>query len=88
MRTTVTLDDALFKELKKIAHRDGISMKLAVNRALQLGIANMERTPRRRTYRAPTFAMGEPKVPSLDKSLALASALEDEEVARELALRK
>lgn len=88
MRTTVTLDDALFKELKKIAHRDGISLKLAVNRALQLGIQNMDRAPRRRPYRAPTFAMGAALVPNLDKSLALASALEDDEVARELAQRK
>lgn len=88
MRTTLTVDDALMKELKKIAHRDGISLKLVVNRAIQAGIAQLDKAPRRRPYRATTFAMGEPRVPNLDKSLALASALEDEEIARKLAVRK
>jgi hypothetical protein len=32
--------------------------------------------------------MGRPAVRDLDKSLAIAAALEDEEVARKLALRK
>lgn len=88
MRTTLTLDDALLKELKTIALRDGISLKLAVNRAIRVGIQHLDTAPRRRPYRAATFAMGEPRVPSLDKSLALANALEDEEVARELAVGK
>jgi hypothetical protein len=88
VRTTLTLDDALLKELKKIAHRDGVPLKLVVNRAIRAGIQHMEKAPSRRPYRAPTFAMGQPHVPSLDKSLLLAATLEDEEVARELAVRK
>jgi hypothetical protein len=88
VRTTLTLDDALLKELKKIAHREGVPLKLVVNRAIRAGIRQLEATPTRRAYRVPTFAMGAALVPSLDKSLAIAAALEDEEVARELSLRK
>jgi hypothetical protein len=32
--------------------------------------------------------MGQPRVPDLDKALALAGRLEDDEIARKLALRK
>jgi hypothetical protein len=38
-------------------------------------------------YQCPGFGLGAPVVP-LEKALSLAGALEDEEVARELALRK
>lgn len=38
-------------------------------------------------YRCPAFAMGAPLRP-LDKALSLADRLEDDEVARELLLRK
>jgi hypothetical protein len=40
-------------------------------------------------YRSPTFSMGPPASRfDLDKALAAAAALEDEETARELSLRK
>ncbi len=44
------------------------------------------RRPRRR-YREQTQAMGAPSV-RLDKALALAAALEDEEIVRKMKLRK
>jgi hypothetical protein len=87
MRTTLTIDDGLASELKELAHREGLPFKIVVNRALRAGLQHLAKAPRRRPYRTPTFAMGRPRLP-LDKALAIATSLEDEEVARELGLRK
>jgi hypothetical protein len=55
-----------------------------LRRGLEADVSQRQRNP----SRGRTFAMGQPLVPSLDKSLVLAAALEDEEIARKLALRK
>lgn len=86
MRTTVDIDPHLLKRLRAEAHRRGVSFKDALNGALRRGLEERPRGPRRE-YRCPTFAMGVPLRP-LDKALALADALEDEEIARKLSLRK
>lgn len=88
MRTTLTIDDQLFAELKERAHREGVPLKQVVNQALRRGLDASRQPPRRGSYRARTYAMGRALVPSLDKSLAIAAALEDEEIARKLVLRK
>ena len=89
MRTTLTLDEDLIKALKDIAHREGAPFKRIVNRVLRVGLAaGRHRPQRRRPFRTKTFAMGHPLVANLDKSLQLAAALEDEEIARKLSLRK
>jgi hypothetical protein len=87
MRTTLTINDALYRDLRRAALAAGTSLKEMVNRALRAGLEGSARTPRRRRFRGRTFRMGEPLV-SLEKALALAGALEDEEVARKEALRK
>ncbi|HET7038393.1 MAG TPA: hypothetical protein VFH97_00815 [Gemmatimonadales bacterium] len=86
MRTTVDIDAHLLKRLRAEAHRRGISFKELLNRALHRGLDERSKSAAR-PYRCPTFAMGAP-LRSLDKALALADALEDAEVAGELALRK
>jgi hypothetical protein len=86
VRTTLTIDDELMRELKEVAHREGVPLKLVVNRALRLGLGAAK--PQRRRYRSRTFGMGAVRIPSLDKALAVAAALEDEEIARKLELRK
>ena len=89
MRTTLTIDDDLMRALKDAAHRDGVPLKQLVNRALRRGLDALEGTTAGRPYRCPTFAMGEPEARwNLDKALAVADELEDEEIARELDLRK
>jgi hypothetical protein len=88
MRTTLTIDDHLMAELKERAHREGVPLKQIVNQTLRRGLDTNRQPDKRKPYRATTYAMGQPLVPSLDKSLALAAALEDEEIARKLALRK
>lgn len=86
MRTTVDIESGLLKRLQTEAHRRGVSFKAFLNRVLHRGLE--DRPARGRTpYRCPTFAMGAPLRP-LDKALALADELEDEEIARDLTLRK
>jgi len=86
MRTTVDLDGNLIKRLRAEAHRRGLSFKDLLNRVVQRGLAERP-TAEPAPYRCPTFAMGAPLRP-LDKALALADALADEEAARELTLRR
>ena len=88
MRSTVRIDDDLMVELKRRAHDAGVSLTRMLNRTLRVGLTSPERRGRRaRPYRQRTVAMGRP-LADLDKALALAADLEDEEVARKLALRK
>jgi hypothetical protein len=87
MRTTVRLESELLERLKARARAENISLTRMVNRAIRAGLEvdAAARRPQRR-YRERVQAMGTPRL-SLDKALALAAALEDEEVVRELAAR-
>jgi hypothetical protein len=88
MRTTVQIDDGLLRTLKEQAHREGTSLAKLVNRVLRQGLdVSEQRRKSVRPYREKTFAMGQPKV-NLDKALALAAALEDEETLEKLVRRK
>jgi hypothetical protein len=88
MRTTVRIDDDLLRDLREQAHRQGTSLATLVNRALRHGVSVLKKgTKPARPYRERTFAMGRPKV-NLDKALAMAASLEDEEVCQELDQRK
>lgn len=87
MRTTVDIDSHLLRRLRAEAHRRGVTFKELLQGIIRRGLE--ERPPAAGRYRARTFAMGMPTQPvNLDKALALSATLEDEEVARELALRK
>ena len=87
LRTTVRLDDELLERLEERARAEKISLTRMLNRVVEAGLESGARRRRaRRAYREQTHAMGAPRV-ALDKALALAAALEDEEIARELATR-
>ena len=88
MRTTVAIDDDLLQELRQQAHDEGTSLAKLINRFLRRGIQG-ERTvsEQQPPFRQRTYPMGEPRL-NLDKALALAALLEDEEVAQKMALRK
>lgn len=88
MRTTLVIDDHVMRELKDKAHRTGQPLKRVVNDALRLGLAQLQRPSRKRPYRVKTYSMGYPPRVNLDKALEIASALEEEEIARKLRLRK
>lgn len=88
MRTTVRLDDELIEQLKARARKEKLSLTRLLNRALRDGLrAQRTGKPRRRLYREQPLPMGPAKV-DLTKALALAAALEDEEILRKLSLGK
>jgi hypothetical protein len=86
MRTTIDLDTDLLKRLRDAAHREGVSFKALLHRVLRRGLT-MHAPAHPTPYAVPTVPMGAPLRP-LDKALALADALEAEEIARELGQRK
>jgi hypothetical protein len=59
-----------------------------VDRTLRAGLrAGGLRRPKQQMFRERACSLGAPRV-ALDKALALAAALEDEEIVREFTLRK
>jgi plasmid stability protein len=88
MRTTLTLDESLARELKKRAAASGRPFKAVVNEAIARGLAGGSR-PAAKRYRLRTVSLGGAQEGvDLTKAVRLAAALEDEEWARKLALRK
>ncbi|HSY49368.1 MAG TPA: DUF2191 domain-containing protein [Thermoanaerobaculia bacterium] len=89
MRTTLTLDDQLAQELKEVAHRAGKPFKDVVNETLRDGLRSKRARPSPKPYRLVTVSLGgvRPGL-NLDKALSIADAVEDEEIARKLELRK
>jgi predicted DNA-binding ribbon-helix-helix protein len=88
MRTTLTLEDRLLRELKQIAHDTNTPLKKVVEKVLREGLRSLRTAPRPRPYRARTFRMGRPTGVNLDKALDIAAAGEDEELTRKMVLRK
>ena len=85
MRTTLTIEDHIARDLKELAHRTGKPFKVVVNEALQAGLVagGTRRTPR--PYRLHPASLGRLRGEvNLDKSLALADILEDEERGHEI----
>jgi hypothetical protein len=88
MRTTLTLEADLAAALKTEARRSGRPLKRIVNEALRAGLAARKGPPPRR-YRQRVVSLGGvlPGI-DLDRALRLAEALEDENLARRLEMRK
>lgn len=63
--------------------QQGLTFKEAVNRAIRDSLG--EDRPR---YKTPTASMGVPHNVDLDRSLAVAATMEDEEIVRKIDLRK
>jgi len=87
VRTTVTLDPDVAAKLKEETRARGISFKEALNSSVRRGLASAESSSGK-PYRVRTQRMGARPGVDLDKALALAGRLEDEEILRKLALRK
>ena len=87
MRTTVDIELPLLKRLRAEAQRRGIPVKKLLQGLIRRGL--QERPGNQGPYRALSFSMGSPNSSlRMDKALAIASGLEDEEIARELTVRK
>lgn len=89
MRTTLTIDDNLAKELRKRAYKSGRPFKEVVNRVLRAGIEAEQSLPKSRPYKVKPVSLGGvlPGI-NLDKALRLADEIEDMEIAGKIQLRK
>jgi hypothetical protein len=88
MRTTLTIDDAIAKALRDLAHKSNRSFKEVVNETLQAGLS-AKRAPKAKPYRVRPASLGSPAPGiNLDKALALADAMGDQELAAKIELRK
>ena len=88
MRTTLRIEDSLLADLKRRACDERCSLTEVVNRVLRRGMrATSEEGVPGESYRETTHAMGQPKL-NLDKALALAAAMEDEQAVEKLLRRK
>jgi hypothetical protein len=89
MRTTLTLDDQVARDLKQLANRTGKALEVVVNETLRAGLAAEQQIRRKKRYRLRAASLGGLLLDvNLDRALSLADALEDEELTRKLDLRK
>jgi hypothetical protein len=88
MRTTLTIDDAIARALKELAHRSNKPFEQVVNEMLRAGLSAAA-AHRSKRYKVKPAALGG-VLPGLDpdKALALADAIEDQELTAKMRLRK
>jgi hypothetical protein len=88
MRTTLTIDDHIARTLKDLAHRSGKPFKQVVNETLRAGL-DTKAARRSKPYKVKPVSLGgvAPGI-NLDKALALADAIEDQELVAKMRLRK
>jgi hypothetical protein len=86
MRTTVTLDPDVETLLRRLMRERGISFKEALNSAIRGELARGKRSPGRFVQKS--FSLGSEQYFHWDNALAVAEAMEDEELSRKLSLRK
>jgi len=82
MRTTLRIDDDLFRELKKRASREGRTLSEVVNLAVRQSLQTEKRP--RRLFRQKTRDLGRPSF-DVTKANAVAADLEDQAILRKLA---
>ncbi len=67
MRTTLIIDDNLFRELKKRAAEQGCTLSKVTQEALRHGLHERKPTRPPRPPKLPSFAMGRPAVDLADR---------------------
>jgi hypothetical protein len=87
VRTTVTLDPDTERIVRNIMRERGVSFKQALNDAIRAGLAPSKRNGTRR-FTQKTYSLGAEQNFRWDKALAVADAIEDEELSRKLLLRQ
>jgi hypothetical protein len=89
VRTTLTIDEPIAAALKRAAHRTGKPFKHVVNETLRAGLAAAKAIEPAKGYRLMPVSLGGVRAGlEIDKALALADALEDQEIVRKLQQRK
>jgi hypothetical protein len=86
VRTTVTLDPDVEKLIRDAMRERGVSFNQALNDTIRAGVAPKRNAARRFTQK--TYALGAEQYFRWDKALAVADAIEDEELSRKLSLHK
>lgn len=86
MRTTITLEPDVQALIQTAMKERGISFKEALNTAVRVGLT--QGRSRRRYFVQKSYSLGSDQNFRWDKALEAAVAMEDEELARKLALRK
>jgi len=66
-RTTLIIDDAVMKRLRRLAHGEGKRLSEVVNSLLVEGLQRRREAPRR-DFELPTHSMGRPKVNLSDRN--------------------
>jgi hypothetical protein len=88
MRTTLTIDDTIARALKELAQRSDKPFKQVVNETLRAGLS-APAARRSKRYKVKPAALGGVLLGvDLDKALALADTIEDQELAAKMRLRK
>jgi adenine C2-methylase RlmN of 23S rRNA A2503 and tRNA A37 len=78
MRTTLTIDDDVAAQLKRLRRQRDLKFKELVNEALRRGLRDMTGEPRRRkVLRTRTFDMGKPLI-NIDNVAEALAHLESE----------
>jgi hypothetical protein len=86
MRTTVTLDPDVEALVRAAMKERGISFKEALNAAVRMGLTQNKQ--RRRSFVQKSWPLGSEQNFRWDKALEASAAIEDEELARKISLRK
>jgi hypothetical protein len=86
VRTTVTLDPDVEKLIRDAMRERGVSFKQALNDSIRASAATKRNAARRFTQK--TYSLGAEQYFRWDKALAVADAIEDEELSRKLSLHK
>jgi hypothetical protein len=87
VRTRVTLDPDVERLIRDAMRNRGISFKEALNDAARIGLGGRG-LKRARKFVQKSFRMGAAQEFRWDKALAVADAIEGEELSRKLVLRK
>jgi hypothetical protein len=84
MRTTLIIEERIASDLKRIAQTSGKQFEVVVNETLQVGLTTREERRERQPYLLRPTSLGDVRTGiDLDKSLAVADALADEDLQLE-----
>lgn len=77
MRTTLTIDDDVAVELRKLRRKGDLSLKAVVNDVLRRGLRRSEGRPKqRKPFRTRTFDVGKPLLTNFDNIAEVLARLE------------
>jgi hypothetical protein len=67
MRTTLVIDDEVFREIKKRAAVEGRTLSAVTEEVMRRGLATSRPSRSRREVRLPSFSMGKPTIDIADR---------------------